>query len=367
MSHAAGWDTATAALPSSGTKKAGPTTWSVTVEQFTRSLASGTLNRSMRSSFLAIVAAALIAGTTLSGFAVAAPTRQQKLEARANANAGLKAFKAGDFSLALERFSLAEEFIHAPPHLLYMARANDRLGEMLAARELYQRIIDEELPKRRAPKAFKKAQKDARAELDDLETRIPKLSIEVSGLPPEQVSLTLSDKPVEADSGQLDLNPGEYTVVATADGHHEARQTIVLEAGQQETVTLTLEPVPVVVEPPPEQPLPIPPLVLIGGGAVGLGVGIVTGVMALNAASELRDLCHQNPCPTEHESLADDANLLGTVSTVGFVVGGVAAAAGGAWLIWGMMAEPSSDEAATAQWPLMPMVGPGYAGITGRF
>lgn len=321
----------------------------------------------MRSSLLGIVLAALMAGTTLSGSTLAAPTRQQRVQARANADAGLKAFKISDYALALERFGIAEDFVHAPPHLLYMARANDKLGEMLAARELYQRVIDEELPKRRPPKAFKKAQEDARAELEDLEQRIPRLTIEVSGPPPEEVAVTLNGKPVETGSGELDLNPGEYTMVAYSDGHQEARQTITLEADQQETVTLVLEPVPVVWEPPPEEPLPIPPLALIGGGVVVIGVGVVTGILALDAASELNDLCPNNPCPTTNESLADEANLLATVSTVGFVVGGVAAAAGGAWLIWGLTSEPSANEEEANRWRLTPMVGPGYAGLTGRF
>ncbi|MBW2456300.1 MAG: hypothetical protein JRI68_17405 [Deltaproteobacteria bacterium] len=329
----------------------------------------------MRSSLAGILLAGLIAAASLSTTAAARPTYQQKQEARANANAGLKAFKVGDWSLALERFGMAEEIIHAPPHLLYMARASTKLGEMLAARELYQRVIDEELPKRRPPKAFAKAQADAKAELEALEEQIPRLSIEVSGPPSEAVALTLNGESVEADSGEMDLNPGEYTVVARADEHQEARQTLNLEAGQRETMTLTLEPVPVELPPPPEEPLPIIPIALIGGGALGIGVGIVTGAMALDSAAELRDTCPQNPCPTEHESLADDANTLATVSTVGFVVGGVAVAAGGAWLIWDLVIEPEADgepmedmeEEQAAGWELRPVFGPGYAGVTGRF
>ncbi len=333
----------------------------------------------MRSSFAGIILAGLVAAVAISTPAVARPTYKEKQQARANANAGLKAFKAEDWSLALERFGMAEEIIHAPPHLLFMARANAKLGEMLAARELYQRVIDEDLPQKgRAPKAFAKAKADAETELEALEPRIPRLTIEVSGPPPEAVSLTLNGESIEANSGAMDLNPGDYGIVARADGHHEARQSLTLGAGQQETVTLTLEPVPVDLPPPPEEPLPLIPIALIGGGVVGIGVGVATGVMALDSASELRDSCPSNPCPTEHESLADDANTLATVSTAGFVVGGVAAAAGGAWLIWDLVIEPEAeaepsddtddmDDDAVARWELRPIIGPGYAGITGRF
>lgn len=326
----------------------------------------------MRSSFAAIFLAALIAAVSFSPPAAARPTHKQKMEARANANAGLKAFKAGDWSLALERFGMAEEIIHAPPHLLFMARANAELGEMLAARELYQRVMDEELPKGRAPKAFAKAKADAKAELAELEEQIPRLTIEISGPPPEAVALTLNGESLQADSGEIDLNPGDYTVVGRADEHHEARQTLTLGANQRMTVMLTLEPVPVDLPPPPEEPLPIIPLALMGGGVLALGVGVATGVMALDSAGELQDSCPQNPCPTEHEPLADDANLLATVSTVGFVVGGVAVAAGGAWLIWDWVIEPESDgepmeEDRANRWELKPVVGPGYAGVTGRF
>jgi len=331
----------------------------------------------MRSSLVGLVLAGLVASTALAVPATAAPTYKQKQEARSNANAGLKAFKAGDWALALERFGMAEEIIHAPPHLLFMARANAKLGEMLAARELYLQVINEELPGRRPPKAFVKAQEDAKAELEALEQEIPRLTIEVTGPPPEDVALTLNGEDVAPDSGAMDLNPGDYTVVARAEGHHEARQTLTLEPGQRETVTLAPEPVPVETPPPPEKPFPIVPVALIGGGALGIGVGVITGVMALDTAGELRDTCPQNPCPTQHESLADEANTLATVSTVGFVVGGLAAAAGGAWLVWDLVIEPegdgeagddeSGDEELASRWKLRPVIAPGYAGVTGRF
>jgi hypothetical protein len=50
--------------------------------------------------------------------------------------------------------------------------------------------------------------------------------------------------------------------------------------------------------------------------------------MALDAESELEERCPSKWCPPEDEELARSAERNATLSTVGFVVGGVAAAVG---------------------------------------
>ena len=97
-----------------------------------------------------------------------------------------------------------------------------------------------------------------------------------------------------------------------------------------------------------EPPSIVPPLVVMGVGVAGLGVGVITGILTLNDAAELKDRCPQNPCPPENESLSDSVNTLGTVSTVGFIVGGAAVAAGALWLLLQPSGEQSDSEQATA-------------------
>ena len=100
-------------------------------------------------------------------------------------------------------------------------------------------------------------------------------------------------------------------------------------------------------------------------GAVGLIVGAATGAAALSKADELKAACAgQEPCPTENEPLADDADTLATVSTVSFIAGGVLLAGGTAWLLFELLSgdggEPNGAHAS-------PVIGPGFAGVKGAF
>lgn len=66
-----------------------------------------------------------------------------------------------------------------------------------------------------------------------------------------------------------------------------------------------------------------------GIGAAGLAVGAITGILAMGKASDVKDGCPQNHCRTQ--PLVDEASsgkTLGTVATIGFIVGGVGAAVG---------------------------------------
>ena len=63
-----------------------------------------------------------------------------------------------------------------------------------------------------------------------------------------------------------------------------------------------------------------------------------------------------------------DANLFATVSTTMLVVGGVAVAAGGGWLIYHYVeGDGASDNNEIDAVTVRPLVGPGFAGIEGSF
>src|SRR5437763_5070375 len=84
--------------------------------------------------------------------------------ARALAEAGREKFEQGEYAQAIAEFEHAEAVFHAPPHLLFIARARVKLGKLLQAREDYRRIVAEPLP-RGAPPAFDKAKEDAKKDL----------------------------------------------------------------------------------------------------------------------------------------------------------------------------------------------------------
>src|SRR4051812_5156740 len=66
-----------------------------------------------------------------------AQTDHDRAAARSAAEAGADAFEQGHFERSLEFFGRAEQLVHAPPHLLYMARSFVKLGRLVDARETY--------------------------------------------------------------------------------------------------------------------------------------------------------------------------------------------------------------------------------------
>src|SRR5436190_24014691 len=103
--------------------------------------------------FYPMVPAALL---LLSSTAAFAQTDLERATARDAANSGRSAFEAGQYEKAIDSFSRAESLVHAPPHLLFLARSQAKLGRLIGAHETYLKITRETL-KPNAPKAFSDA------------------------------------------------------------------------------------------------------------------------------------------------------------------------------------------------------------------
>src|SRR5688500_13346088 len=89
--------------------------------------------------------------------AVYGQTDEQRAGARSVATAGVAAFNGGRYKEAVDLLTRAETLMHAPPHLLHLARAYSKLGQYVKAREAYLRIIKEQLAAN-APPAFRDEQ-----------------------------------------------------------------------------------------------------------------------------------------------------------------------------------------------------------------
>jgi hypothetical protein len=96
-------------------------------------------------------------------------------------------------------------------------------------------------------------------------------------------------------------------------------------------------------------------------GAVGVVVGAVAGIIVMSN-SDLRDSCPNDTCDsaTTGGSSVDRYNLMRTLSTAGFIVGGVATAAAVTLILW-----PSQDSDAAPRAAIW--LGPNSAGLKGRF
>src|SRR6185436_9178917 len=80
-----------------------------------------------------------------------AQTDEDKAAARALATQAAQAFSAGKHAEAIDLVTRAEAIVHAPTHLLLMARAQVGLGKLVAAKETYLKILREELAANASP------------------------------------------------------------------------------------------------------------------------------------------------------------------------------------------------------------------------
>jgi hypothetical protein len=335
-----------------------------------------------------------------------AQTDEQRVAARSLATEGATAFKEGRFKDSAELFTKAESLVHAPPHLLFLARSNVQLGRFVKAREAYLKIIKEQLPPN-APEAFVEAQTAASAELPGIQPKIAKLTIKVVGAESvKDLTLTVDGDPIPAVMVGIaqPMDPGDHTVTVTATGMRADPARVSLHDAEQSEVTLTLVVDPNAAAAPPGgsapgagaagAPVPasgegastagdtaksgssgmkIGAYVGFGVGALGLGLGTVFLLSSSSKRGQAQDLCTSEAqkaglpsgqCPdtvqSRWNSLNSDAKSAGTISAIGFALGGVGIATGVTLLVL-------SGKTNTEQAGIHPWIGWNSAGAFGRF
>ncbi|MGC4066511.1 MAG: hypothetical protein QM784_18125 [Polyangiaceae bacterium] len=166
-----------------------------------------------------------------------------KATARQLATEAIQLYRQDRFRDALDKMERAEALFDAPVHLLYIARANAKLGKVVEAAEVYRRLIRIELSAQ-APQTFRDAVSDGQKELADLEPRIPALRIEVVPAELKDVRIMIDDEPVSSAILGVNrpTNPGSHTVKVEAKDHLAKTQQVVLEMGAKEAVTIELSP-----------------------------------------------------------------------------------------------------------------------------
>jgi hypothetical protein len=337
-----------------------------------------------------------------------AQSEQERAGARVAAQEGHKAFFEQRWADAIDLFSRAESLVHAPPHLLYMARANEKLGRLVTAREFYMRVVKENIPSS-APRAFHNAQDQARQELPELERRIPHLSVKVKGADAGQKFVVLIDGkelPSALVGLPTPLDPGEHTVSAQAQGKSAEAVKLTLDEGQRQNIELELqadasarlpaegqnEPVeagePVDSAAAARETLSDPEVdvgpeaasgggggmrigsyVALGVGALGVGAGVLFTLQSSSKREEVLKICPEpSACPVSNRNEAEDLNKsaggLKTLATVGYIVGGVGIAAGVTLFLLSSGKEQPQTNAGVS---IEPWLGIGSAGVTGRF
>lgn len=319
----------------------------------------------MRSKLCRAVAALALMAVGLGVGPAAAGPEQDKAEARQRGIEGVKAFEAGDWKAAIESFEQAERLFHAPTHLLYIARAQVKLGQLLAARETYLRLEKETLSPGASP-AFKKAQVDAGEERAQLEGKIPTLVVRVQPPDLSGVEVLLDGKVVEGSAlGGALVDPGLHRVEARAGDRAAEPIDIEVVVGEKREIVLDFSTTPDA-EPPPPRPSTPPEdegdgvgastvlgFSALGLGVAGLGVGAVLGIVSLGKGSDADDLYEQcggdGGCDEssaqgqEVQALDDDAATFGTISVIALGAGAALAATGVVILVVGGGDDAPSD------------------------
>ena len=192
-----------------------------------------------------------------------AQTDLERATARDAANNGRAAFDAGKYEKAIDYLSRAEQLVHSPTHLLFMARAQAKLGRLVAAHETYLKITRETLAPN-APKAFVSAQDAAEQEQEALDARLPSVTVALQGAttaPDTVVQMDGTALPAAMIGIPLPADPGEHVFKATGPWIASDPVTIKLAEAAKQTVTLKLRstgtpPPPVVANPTPTNAQP---------------------------------------------------------------------------------------------------------------
>jgi len=341
----------------------------------------------------ALVAIALVSQSSL-GFA---QTDEERAGARAAASEGAKAFNEGRFADAIDLFTRAQSLVKAPPHLLFIARSHEKLGQLVKARENYLAIKRTNLAAD-APPAFKDAKDNAEKELAALEPRLPYVTVNVQGGGAAQVTVTQDGVAIPSALVGVPrpVDPGEHKFQAFAKDMESQVATVAVKEAGKESVALTLESKPGAGAPGGgaqggdggkgadgagtgkdtggggSNGMKIGAYAALGVGVVGLGLGTVFALSAKSKRDDADALCNLpgGKCPdnkkSEIDSLDKDADSASTLSIVGFVAGGLGVATGVTLLILSSSSKSGSGKLEKAP-RVTPWVGYRSLGVTGTF
>jgi hypothetical protein len=153
--------------------------------------------------------------------------------------------REGKFEQALDKFQRAQKVFSAPTNLLRMAQCQAALGRLVESASTYRMIINTPLPPG-SPPAFQQAIDQARAELPQVEPRIPRLKIEVTpaNVPNTAVQIDGTQVNPALVGEPLPRDPGQHKITVFAPGYAPAEQTVQLKERETKTVGFTLKSMP---------------------------------------------------------------------------------------------------------------------------
>jgi hypothetical protein len=305
--------------------------------------------------------------------------------ARKLAEDGVAALQSGDAKAAAQKLDKAFRMLMVPSVGLWSGRALIKQGLLVEGME---RLLEAtRLPSAGDMAVQDRARAEAEKEIEQLRPRIPNLVVALEGASEAEVTLTLDGKPVpNALVGEdMPLNPGAHRLVGKR-GHEEQALDVSLVESERKPVVLRFS------DASAADGSPAPPAALSMGdttraaadrgesgdikrpmayvalalGGAGLAVGGVTGVMAMGKRSDLDDSpsCANDMCLRSVEGDVSSLRTFRTLSTVGFIAGGVLATTGVVLLL---TSSSKSEQARRRPSTFALGVGPGHVSLEGSF
>jgi hypothetical protein len=332
-----------------------------------------------------------VCGLSLICSLASAQTDEQRAGARALAEQGGAAFDEGRWQDAVDLFTRAQSLVEAPPHLLYIARAQEKQGHLVQAMEAYNKCTRASLAPG-APGAFKAAQAEAERELQALIPRIPQVTITVAGEQSADVVVKVDGEalPSALVGVKRPANPGKHTYSAEGEKVEATPITLSVNEGGEAAVELVLKAkapavaAAPVTAPAPTQPAPaqapahdparesesklnIPAYASLAVGVVGVGIGTFFIIKKSGKASDADAIAEGCPCEQseldEMVELDEASASAGTVSFISYGVGAVGLGVGVALLLMGGDEHGKSGSAA----PVSLWASDNRLGVAGRF
>ena len=290
--------------------------------------------------------------------------------------------RAGDPAAAREQVKLGYQLAQdgkcdeAIPHFMESLRLDPKaitLINLAACEEKTSKLADAlghwvEARGRAQTEGNTAIQEEAEKKAKALEARIPKLTVVLTGATPDAEVVRDGVALGAASMGvPLPVNPGAHTLVVRAKGHEDTSENVTIAEGETKRFELKLgAPKRAGASAPVGDDKAAPsggtsPLVYVGFGTAvaGVAVGSIFGIITLGKGSDAKDACPSGVCSSQ--SAVDDAKsgqTFGTISTIGFIVGGLGAAVGIYGLAWG---KPTASTSVAAS------VGPMGGGLRGTF
>jgi len=267
---------------------------------------------------------------------------------------GVSGMNAGEFETACPALTEAYELSKRPGPLFTSAECYAKWGKVATAQSRYRSYLSVYVA---LDPEGKEAEEDrqtvAKEQIGALDGMVPTLTLVLAPSAPEGTVVTRDGESVPSSSlGKAQaLDPGSYTVTIETPSGEIREQTVVLRVAENKKLVLELsassggdgDDTPVEPAPADGEAMRTGAFVAGGIGIVGVTLGIVTGVVALAKKGDISDNCEGEICNQDGKDAADSAQLFGTLSTVGFIVGGVGLATGAVLFVLAPDEKPSDE------------------------